>query len=274
MILTLHGWNLATTTLTVPTGQSVLSDNYALPHLLHSSDVPSLTEEQLNDDRVLSLPVAVTGHIPAPGESDQFVVNAVKDQQLSFRVRAMSLASMLDPVLTVHDSQDKLLKEHDDISDEQRDAELYLTLPDDGAYRVSVRDRFGHFGDRWFYVLQCEETRPSYSASLKSTSFALTHDKPLEIPVAIDRRHGFTEAIEFRVEGLPAGVTAECPRSEKDGDTSKAVVLKVTALAPETVPFQGPIRIIAESVDSKIQQPVGFETADGVLIQEAWLTAR
>ena len=270
--LVLHGWNLAGTTVSVPIGQSVLADGFALPHLLRYADIPSVTEEQLSEDRVLRFPVVMTGHIMAAGEKDQLIFHAVKDQKLSFSVGAVSRGSMLDPVLAVHDNDGNLIKENDDISNENRDAELHLTIPADGALRVTVRDRFAHFGDRWFYLLRCEETRASFSASLKSTSFALTSAKPLEIPLAIDRRHGFAEDIEFQLEGLPEGVTVECPRSEKDGESSKAVILKLTVSEP--VASQGSIRITAESVDSKLQQPVTFETADGAVMLDVWLTVR
>ena len=270
--LTLHGWNLEATAVSVPITQSVLADGFALPHPLQSVDIPSMTEEQLTEDRVLKLPAAMTGHIMVVGERDQFIVRAVKDQKLSFSALATSNGSMLDPVLAVHDSDGKLIMENDDISNENRDAELHLTIPSDGAFRVSVRDRFAHFGDRWFYLLRCEETRPSFSASLKSTAFVVKNDKPLEIPVTVERRHGFAEAIEFRLEGLPEGVTVECQRSEKDGESSKAVILKLTVSEP--VASQGSIRITAESVESKLKQPATFETADGSLIREVWLNVR
>ncbi len=270
--LVLHGWNLTATAVSLPIGQLVISDGFALPHVLRHIEVPSVTEEQLTADRMLTLPIAMTGHILSPGERDQFTVHAKKDQKLSFSVQALLLGSMLDPVLAVHDSDGKLIMENDDISDEHRDAELHLTIPADGIFRVTVRDRFAHFGDRWFYLLRSEETRATFSLSLKSAAFTLTSAEPLEIPVAVARRHGFTEAIEFRLEGLPEGVTVECQRSEKDGESSKAVVLRLTVSEP--VASQGSIRITAESVDSKLQQPVTFETADGAVIRDVWLTVR
>ena len=90
--------------------------------------------------------------------------------------------------------------------------------------------------------------------------------------MAIDRDRGFAEAIDFRIEGLSEGVTVECPRSEKDGESSKAVILKLTVSEP--VASQGPIRVTTETVDSKMQQPVTFETPNGSLIREFWLTVR
>ena len=78
------------------------------------------------------------------------------------------------------------------------------------------------------------------------------------------------EPIDVRVEGLPEGVTFECPRSEKDGETSKKVTLKLSGSTTE--PFQGVIRIVAESTESKRMQAATFATADQTLITDFWLT--
>ncbi len=82
--------------------------------------------------------------------------------------------------------------------------------------------------------------------------------------------YGFAEPIDVRVEGLPEGVIFECPRSEKDGETSKKVTLKISGSTTEL--FQGAIRIVAESTESKQVQPVTFTTADKSLVTEFWLT--
>ena len=90
------------------------------------------------------------------------------------------------------------------------------------------------------------------------------------MPITIDRQHGFVEPIDVRVEGLPEGVTFECPRSEKDGETSKKVTLKISGSTAEL--FQGAIRIVAESTESKQAQAATFATADKSLVSEFWLT--
>ena len=267
--LAVFGWNIGTPTVTLNRDQQALTGPNSLPYPVPRCDVPSIVESQLTADRVLTFPVAVTGRVTST-EDVVFLFNASKSQQLSLSVHAQRIGSMLDPVLIVQDSQGKVLKEHDDISGENHDAELHLTMPADGQSRVIIRDRFRNSGDRCFYVLRCAETRVTFAAAVAATAGTLKPDKPLEIPIAIERKHGFAEPVDVRVAGLPDGVAFECPRSEKDGETAKSVTLKISGSATEA--FQGPIRIVAESAETKHVQPVTFTTADNAQVAEYWLT--
>lgn len=269
--LTLFGSNIPSQTISIPADQRELVEPYALPFRIPRIEVPSIVESQIAADRILSIPIAVTGRITSSGAS-AFFLNAIKGQKLSISVQAQSIRSLLDPVLTFEDSSSKMIKESDDISGENRDAEMHITVPADGQYRIVIRDRFQNFGDRYFYVLRCEETQASFAANIDSTAGTHTPEKPLEVPITVDRQHGFVEPIDVRVEGLPEGVTFECPRSDKDGETSKKVTLKITGAAKEL--FQGEIRIVAESTESKRVQPATFTTADKSLATEFWLTVQ
>ena len=267
--LAVFGWNLESPTASLNRDQQALTGLYALPYPVPRTDVPSIVESQLTADRLLTFPVAVTGRVTS-AEDDVFVFNASKSQKLSLGVHAQRIGSMLDPVLIVEDSQGKVLKEHDDLSGDNHDAELHLTMPADGQYRAIIRDRFRNSGDRCFYVLRCEETCATCAATLASTAGTLKPDKPLEIPITFVRKHGFAEPVDVRVEGLPDGITFECPRSETDGATAKSVTLKISGSSTDA--FQGPIRIVAESSESKHVQPVTLTTADETHVAEYWLT--
>lgn len=268
--LNVHGWNLAAPTAALPAGSSTLDAGLALPFPVPMSDLPVVIESQLAADRTLTLPVAVSGVI-APEGTDTYLINATKSQQLSFFVQARRYGSQLDPVLSIQDKDGKQLKEADDINGENPDAELTFAIPADGQYRIVVSDRYQHASERFFYVLRCEEAKPSYDVELKNTAFTVPADKPLEIPLTIARRNSFVEAIDFKIEGLPEGLTAESPRSEKEGDSSKAVTIKVSGTAKAS--FSGAIRIIAESVDTKLQKPATLSLADRTIVSQLWLTA-
>ncbi len=267
--LTLFGSNIPSATVSIRADQRELAEPYALPFRIPRIEIPSIVESQLAADKTLSIPIAVTGRI-ASRSASTFLLTATKGQKLSIGVHAERIDSLLDPVLTVEDSSGKVVKESDDIDGDNHDAEMHITMPVDGQYRFVIRDRFQDFGDRYFFLLRCEETQASFAATMDSTAGTHTPDKPLEIPITIDRKHGFVEPIDVRVEGLPEGVTFECPRSEKDGETSKKVTLKITGPAKEL--FQGEIRIVVESIESKRVQPVVFATADKSLINDFWLT--
>ena len=268
--LNVHGWNLAASTTALPAGSSTLDAGLALPFTVPASDLPVVVESQLPAERILTLPVAVSGLI-APEGTDAYLINATKSQQLSFSVQARRYGSQLDPVLSIQDKDGKPLAEADDINGENPDAELSFTIPVDGQYRIVVSDRYQHVSEQFFYVLRCEETKSSFDVEVKTTAFTVPTDKPLEIPLTISRRNGFAEAIDFKIEGLPEGLTAECPRSEKDGDSSKAVTIKISGTAKAS--FSGPIKIIAESVDTKLQKPASLSLADRTIVSQLWLTA-
>ena len=267
--LAVFGWNIETPNVALNRDHRALTEPYALPYPVPRSDLPSIVYSQLTADRMLTFPVAVTGRVTSTDDV-VFLFNAGKSQKLSLSVHAQRIGSMLDPVLIVEDSQGKVINEHDDISSDDHDAELHLTMPADGQYRVIVRDRFRNSGDRCFFVLRCEETRATFAATLAATAGTLRPDKPLEIPITFGRKHSFSEPVDVRVEGLPDGVTFECPRSEKDGETAKSVTLKISGSATDA--FQGPIRIVAESTESKHVEPVTFTTADETRVVEYWLT--
>ncbi len=267
--LTVFGWNIETPTVVIQHDESVLTGPYGLPFPVPHVNLTSMVESQLAADRVLSIPVAVTGRVTSASDVE-FAFDAAKGQKLSLTVVANRLGSLLDPVLAVTDAEGKVIKEADDISGDNHDAELHLTMPADGRYRVVIRDRFQQFSDRHFFVLTCDETKPSFESTIESTTGVLKPDTPLEIPITINRRHGFTEPIDIRVEGLPEGVVFECPRSEKDGDSSKSIKLKISGTTAEF--FQGPIRIVAQAMESERTLPVQFSTDDNSPVGEYWLT--
>jgi hypothetical protein len=269
--LKLHGWNLNATPYVLSARQSALTDGLALPYSVVTSEIPVVLEDAIGAERLIALPQAISGEI-TENAADEFRLQATKGQHLRFRIVAQALGSQLDPVLKLADANGKEVREVDDLNKENQDAELAVTIPADGEYRLSVRDRYEHFGPRFYYLLNCEAVTPGFNATVKSTALIVPSDKPLEIPVTIERTNGFAEAVDFRAEGLPEGLTFENVRSEKDGDTSKAVTLKISGAA--IADFSGPIRVIAESVDTKVTKPLAYQLVDGTPIHELWLTAR
>jgi hypothetical protein len=79
---------------------------------------------------------------------------------------------------------------------------------------------------------------------VETHALTISAGTPLEIPIAIERRHGFTDEITFSVEGLPAGVTQSPVKSLSGDDTAKAVKLTLTATEGSR---SAPIRIIGQS---------------------------
>jgi hypothetical protein len=113
--------------------------------------------------------------------------------------------------------------------------------------------------------------RPDYTLSLAADQYTLPADKPLEIPVAIDRS-GFSGDIKIEAIGLPEGVTVEPLTSPGEGDAAKEVKLTLTASAGAA---SGPFRVVGGAVDAAepIERTARFSVPNkpGTLA-DAWLT--
>ena len=194
-----------------------------------------LTEVEPNDrqrPQAVTLPVTISGRIDPPGDIDVFEFAAKKGERLTFRAEARSVGSLLDPVLRLSDAAGKPLAQADDSVGGKagaRDAALSFTAPQDGTFRVEVRDLGGHGGPRHFYRLRATRAEPDYALTVTADRFTLTPGKPVEIPVTVDRRNGFDGEVEVAVEGLPEGVTAAPVKSS--GAAGKSVTLRLEAKA-------------------------------------------
>ncbi len=279
-----RGWNLpdenvtlqadfnardASPTLPVPT--SLMLDR--LPRV----DYPTVLEETLTAESTstpLTTPVCVTGTIAQPEETDVYTFTGKQNQALVISAEAHAFDSRLDPLLKVFGPDDKLLKEADDESAADNDSHLTVTLPTDGAYRIELRDRFGH-GDEWsVYLLSIVEDVPRYELTLPVDPLTLEAGKPAEKPftinVTVNRMGGFDKEITLRLHGLPEGVNVAEITSHPSGDTSKSVQFALEAA--ENVRFSGPLRVLGtvatgESVIATAAAPV-----EGLHVDSIWLT--
>ena len=100
----------------------------------------------------------------------------------------------------------------------------------------------------------------------------MSADKPLEIPVTVDRQRGFASEIEIVAIDWPEKVTAEAVVSEKTGDKSKSVKLVLKAEAG--VSYSGPIRIRGRvKGEPPIEKPALMTLASfGATTGDLWLT--
>ena len=201
---------------------------------------------QPGSPQAIQLPVSITGRIEAPRDKDAFRFSAKAGETINLRVESRALGYPLDPVLEVLDAQGKSLARVDDLG-ENRDAQVTFAAPADGDYVVTVTDLHRQGGPRFVYRLTATVAKPEFKLSLAADNFTIAAGQKLELPVTIERLHGFKETIPLRIEGLPAGVTVEAAVSEAEGETAKSVKLVVTA---GEAPFTGPIRILGGAADA------------------------
>ncbi len=273
--VTVYGWNLTeeSRTASVPKCDDLwtfVSGRWALSHpirgVLHASMV------ETDASRVLASSGSVTGRIARPGERDVYTITGIPGQSVRVQVTARAIHSLLDPVLVVTGADGRVLKEVDDRSRTDQDADITVALPENGRMTATVTDRFDAGGFRYFYVLTCEPSVPGFQAFLTDAQYVIDGTKPTDIPVTIERMAGFSERLQVSVDGLPPGVQADPVVSEKEGDSAKAVTLRVTA-SSEAVPFSGTIHIMCGAEESEMRKPATVTLGNsGRSTADVWLT--
>lgn len=220
----------------------------------------------------LAVPFSMSGVIRRRMEKDRFRVTGRKDQRVRIRVIARTRFSQLDPMISVTAEDDREILTADDIDGANMDVQTELTFPSDGVFHFIVTDRFEHGSERHFYRLTVEEPRPDFSVTAADNAFIKSADQPISIPITIDRKDGFLAPIDFRLEGLPEGLVSEPTRSEKDGDSAKAVTLKISGATAQG--FHGPVRIVAVPVSGSVAPRPVTSAVPGTLIgtDRIWLT--
>lgn len=277
--LRLHGWNLPPELVEVSADASegsfivrhaLLGNTLTLPIEPHPS-VVELTERP-SEPQEIAVPSSMTGVIGKPGEVDFFRLKLTAKQAIVIRTDARSAGSPLDPVLRILKSDGSQLQEVDDGSKGDFDPDANFTAPAEGEYRVAITDRFGLGGPRFFYRLTALPSLPDFELRVATDSFVLTPDKPLEIPVTVDRQRGFAQDIEVVATELPEKVTAEPVISAKAGDSAKSIKLVLKAEAGVT--FSGPIHIRGRvKSEPPIEKSAAATlTAFNTTTRELWLT--
>lgn len=290
----LLGWNLpANAQLSLPAPEAGDKGVVSAPEAANDVavdyvDYPSLVEDALEGKKIVP-PVAVTGRLATPAESDVYEIDAKKGQKFTISVEARSKLLPLDPVVVVTDSQGKVVRELDDARRDERDVEVEVTAPADGPLRLEVKDLHRRGGERFVYLMKVVPTAGDYSLSLAAEQFTLTPGTPLEVPVTVNRKYGFGEEIDVEVQGLPEGVKFEIVEegeksSNEDqgrggrrrgrrggGGSGQTVKLKLTA---EKGPASGVIRIVGTSQgDSKLTRFATATIPNNTLTTDSpWLT--
>lgn len=236
------------------------------------------TEREPNDRpeqaQALMLPAQVIGRFQARNDRDWYTFKARKGQKLWIEVTSQRLGLPVDPEVLVqrvsHDGAGKTVvqdvAEMDDVArrgDDQdrrsqiseQDPAFAFTAPEDGIYRVLVRNLYGNGDPRLFYLLSIRPPRPDFA--LLAFAARLDPEKPQLAPhattlrkggsVAIDvlalRREGFDGEIRVTAEDLPPGVTCDPTVIGADSGVTP-LVLHAAGDAPT---WTGPIRIIGRA---------------------------
>jgi hypothetical protein len=267
--VTLHGWNLATTTRDLPPGEERFGIVSGTAWRVRREPHPCFDLTKAQPDAPLSIPFTATGLIGKPGAVNRIPFAATKGKPLGLQIESPSMNLALTPVLRILESGGKQLA-HAEPAAPNVDVETTFTPPADGTYRIEVRDLNSDGGPRHAYRLRVAPMTPDFDLSVSSDRFIASLDRPLDIAVAVNRRNGFSGDIELSVEGLPADVTAT-QVTASDKSNAKSLTLRLTA---KKGGLNVPIHIVGKSKGDPATRHeasaavAGFDTTS----PDLWLT--
>lgn len=240
----------------------------------------------------VTLPAFVAGRFHPAGDRDGFVFEAKKGERLWVEIYSQRFGWPTDPQVVfqqviVGDKGAIGVRELQEADDQPtplpamggnmerryragpEDPGVLWTAPQDGRYRVLVRDLHGAGISAGFgsgYVLVVRPARPDFRLvafpvenfrgenRVMSKSTVLRRGGTERVRVLAFRREGFDGAIRVEAEGLPPGVFAR-PVLLGPGETSVDFVLQA---APDAPAFAGALRLVgrAEIGGSPATRPV------------------
>ncbi len=232
--LTLAGWNLKATTATLGQVESVFG--VANPFRITREPHPCFDLTATPTDKPLSPPFTATGRVADTKAPALIPISAEPKKPLALRLDSTALGLSLSPMLRVLDAEGKPVLKAEP-SDLGRGIDATFTAAKAGEYKVEVRDLFKAAGPRHAFRLQVTLAGPDVAATVAADRFTLAVDTPLDIPITIAKKHGFSGEVVPFADGLPDGVTASVGTPAKPDPN--VVVLRLTT----TKAASGPIRI-------------------------------
>ncbi|CAA9387586.1 MAG: hypothetical protein AVDCRST_MAG64-1024 [uncultured Phycisphaerae bacterium] len=250
--------------------------------LAGSAAAPVAAEQEPNDAldkaQALTLPAQVLGRFSPTNDRDWYTFTAKKGEQLWFEVTSQRFGLPTDPSLVVQfmpldakgqpavDDKGKPVPVQEVVqADDQKragvdmaneldprrridisDPALLFTAPQDGTYRLLVRDLYasaqGH--PRFFYLLTARPAQPDFALlafvprpnaeqpTVYAGGAALRKGGSIPVEVIAMRREGFTGEIRLSADALPAGVTAPPAVIAPWTDTTTLVLSAAADAAP------------------------------------------
>jgi hypothetical protein len=261
----LIGWNIPAESRRVKVDASADRERVFLQPKAFANGVWVRTESHrtlTSAEELGTPPVSVSGHLPKPGSRAAFDLDGAKGKRLSIAVEARELDLPLDAVLTLRDGAGKTLQKVQS-SKLNVDPAFEFVPPANGVYTLEVRDLHEDGGPRHAFLVRIRPALPGFDVTLATDRFETQAKAPLEIPIAVEYRHGMKGPIEFRAEGLPESARAEFVAG-KDLKKSTVRIHGIDAA------FSGPVRLFARAEG----QPEQVVDADEWKVPFVWITVK
>jgi hypothetical protein len=215
--------------------------------------------------RTVTVPGSAAGRFTKHGVVHSFELAGHQGQKLAFTARGRSLDFAAEPAFKLLDPAGKVLASAAP-GKLGADAKATVKLPQDGTYRVQVRDLHDLASVRSAYQLDITADEPEFRLGVPTDQYRLVPGKPLEIPVTIERRGGFKDDVTLQVEGA-ADLGLKVSTAKKD---AKTITLKMHA------DKSGPsrlIRIVGTAKGVQTPRPALTTIADlAYRTDRLWLT--
>lgn len=202
------------------------------------SDLPEQAKPESSEtsSNKLTVPGAVTGRFHGDPK-DSYVIAGKAGDVLNLAVRATSLTSSLDLMLTVIGPDGKELASKDDLPG-TTDSGLTVTLPADGDYQVIVSDVSGSQTRLdSIYRLSVEPARRGFKLTTNGIVNLPISTATANLEGTIVREGGFKEPVKLTVAGLPTGVTAPAEVVIDPAATAFKIPLQIDPSSPAEASF-------------------------------------
>jgi hypothetical protein len=203
------------------------------------------------------VPGAAQGIIDEGKPSDWFRFAAKKDQALVIRAIARAHRSPLDPVVSIHQADQKFIVANDDQGGP--DSVVNWTCPADGDYLIQIRDQLRRGGPDFTYRIEIAGKTPAIAANLptvervnsqKWKTFPVPRGGRYAAVVNVTRENIGCDAV-FAADSLPPGVTMNAARIPRSVN-SFPVVFEAAPDAPVGTGLHA-FRIRSEGVDPPLE---------------------
>ena len=254
------------------------------PVNIYFATAPVVSEQEPNDTpaqaQKISLPCEVVGQFNPRGDQDWYQFDAKKGDAWTIEVYSQRMGLSTDPYLLVQrvnhpagkPEEMSDITESDDPPPEQRQQEqaMYLNLefddpfvrfvaPEDGTYRVMVRDLYGESrgSPEYVYRLSIRKPAPDFRVMVLQEApresdnqdkmdlwSAVVHKgRSTGVTVLAQRIDGFDGDIQLSVEGLPEGVT--CPGASIGPGADIATL--VFSAGEKMAAWNGSLRVVGKA---------------------------
>jgi hypothetical protein len=163
----------------------------------------------------ITIPAAVSGRLDAENDVDCYSFEAKAGEKFTFEVVARGHQSAMDPFIRVLNEKGDRLAENDDHRDRFIHADSKLkswTAPAAGRFVIEVRDAHARGGPAYVYMLKVTRSEPGFTLELDTDKTLLAPGTSAVLFARVTRFGGFTGEVQLAIDGLPAGVTAQCGR--------------------------------------------------------------